>query len=55
VRHEDGIVTLGAAGAVLVGPDGFRRPIGDERERVPAGPGPYRLVDPSGSTLALIA
>jgi hypothetical protein len=54
VRHEDGIVILGAAGAALVGPDGFPRPIRDERERVPAGPGSYRLVDPSGSTLALI-
>jgi len=47
-------VALGAAGAELVGPDGFRRTIRDERERVPAGRGPYRLVDPGGLALALI-
>jgi hypothetical protein len=38
----------------LVGPDGSRRTIRDERERVPSGRGLHRLVDPGGLTLALI-
>lgn len=54
VRHEDEIVALDAAGADFLGPDGFRRTIRSERERLPAGRGPYRLVDPGGQTLALI-
>lgn len=54
-RHEDGIVILGGAGATLVGPDGFRRPVRDERERLLAGRGgPHRLVDSGGLTLALV-
>ena len=54
VRNEDGIVAIGAAGTELVGADGSRRRIRDDRERVSAGLGPYRLVDSRGLTVALI-
>jgi hypothetical protein len=53
IRHEDELVVLDAAGMTLLDPGGGRRPISADRVRVPAGPGPYRLVGDDGTTVAL--
>ncbi|MGZ4352102.1 MAG: CehA/McbA family metallohydrolase [Gaiellaceae bacterium] len=53
VRQEDELVVVDGDGATLVGPDGGRRRIAGDRERLPGDPGPWRLVDDDGTTLAL--
>jgi hypothetical protein len=53
VRHEDELVVVDGDGTTLVGPDGGRRRIAGDRERLPGDPGPWRLVDDDGTTLAL--
>lgn len=53
VRHEDGLVVVDGDGTTLVGPDGERRRIVRDRERLPGAPGPWRLVDDDGATVAL--
>jgi hypothetical protein len=53
LRHEGDLLVLDADGAVLIGPKQAPRPIVGDRLRVPAGPGPYRIVDKAGQTLAL--
>jgi len=55
VRHEGELVAVDGDGTTLVGPDGRRRRIAGEHERLPAGEGPWRLVDDEGTTLALTA
>jgi hypothetical protein len=53
LRHEDDVLVLDAEGALLIGPEEAARPIVSRRVRVPAGPGPYRVIDGAGQTLAL--
>lgn len=53
IRHEGELVLLDAGGTTLVGPDGERRRVAGDRERLPAGPGPWRLLADDGETLAL--
>jgi predicted metal-dependent phosphoesterase TrpH len=53
VRHEDTLLLLDADGTTLVGPEDVSRRIASDRERLPAGTGPYRLVGDDGLTLAL--
>ena len=53
LRHDGELVAVDAAGTTLVGPDGARRPVRADAVRVSGGPGPHRLVDDTGRTLAL--
>ncbi len=48
-------VALGADGALLLGPDGERRPVRSDRATLPAVPGGHVLIDPDGTVLALSA
>jgi hypothetical protein len=53
IRHEGEVVVVDGDGTTLLGPDGEPRRVVGEHERLPAGPGPWRLVADDGSTLAL--
>jgi hypothetical protein len=53
LRLGDELVAIGAAGALLLAPDGSRRRIGSDHEALPATPGGHALLDPDGATLAL--
>jgi hypothetical protein len=52
LRHEGDLLVRDADGALLIGPEGAARPVRGRRVRVP-GPGPHRIVDGEGQTLAL--
>jgi hypothetical protein len=55
LRHEGELVAVDADGATLVSAEGARRRISGACARVAGGPGPHRLVDDAGQTLALVA
>jgi hypothetical protein len=47
------VLVAGGDGTTLVAPDGAPHRVRGDLDEVPAGAGPYRLLDPSGRTLAL--
>ncbi len=53
LRHEGDFVAIDADGLTLAGPQGPCARIRGERVRLTAAPGPHRLLDASGATLAL--
>jgi hypothetical protein len=54
LRHGGAVLAAGGDGTTLVAPGGAPHPVRGELEEVAAGGGgPYRLLDPSGRTLAL--
>jgi len=53
LRHEGDFVAIDADGLTLAGPQGPCARIRGERARLTARPGPHRLLDASGATLAL--
>ena len=53
LRVDDELVACDADGSILVGPDGPKARVRGERASFPAAEGCYRLVDPTGATLAL--
>ena len=55
LRLDDELVVLGAEGALLVDLGGRRRPVGSDRARFPAAPGPHWLEDDRARVLALCA
>ncbi|MDP8960002.1 MAG: CehA/McbA family metallohydrolase [Actinomycetota bacterium] len=52
LRLEGELVVIDGEGGALVGAED-RRMVGSERARLPAGRGPYRLLDPTGLVVAL--
>jgi hypothetical protein len=54
LRHDGELLAVGGDGATLVSAAGVRRHVAGDRARIAAGPGPYRLVDDAGQTLALV-
>lgn len=55
LRLGDSLVALDADGALILGPDGARRPVRSARATLPAAPGGHVLIDPDGAVLALCA
>ena len=53
LRLGDRLVACDADGALLLGPDGSRRPVRSARAELPAGAGGHVLMDPDGTVLAL--
>jgi hypothetical protein len=53
LRHGGELVVVGGRGATLAAPGTAPQPVRVDRQAAPAGPGPYRLLDPSGRTVAL--
>jgi hypothetical protein len=54
LRNADEFLVLGAAGTVLISPDGSRRPIRTHQEHLPADQrGGHVLVDHTGQFIAL--
>jgi hypothetical protein len=53
LRHGGEVVVAGGDGATVVAPGGAPHAVRGDLEAVAAGAGPYRLLDPSGRTLAL--
>ncbi len=53
LRHEGDFAAIDADGLTLAGPEGPCARIRGERARLTAAPGPHRLLDASGATLAL--
>ena len=53
LRHEGDFVAIDADGLTLAGPQGPCARIRGERARLTAAPGPHRILDGSGATLAL--
>jgi hypothetical protein len=53
LRHGGEVVVAGGDGTTLVAPGGAPHAVRGDLEAVAAGAGPYRLLDPSGRTLAL--
>ncbi|HET6748216.1 MAG TPA: CehA/McbA family metallohydrolase [Actinomycetes bacterium] len=53
VRHGGAVLVAGGDGTTLAAPDGAPHRVRGDLDEVPAGAGPYRLLDPSGRTLAL--
>jgi PHP domain len=53
LRHDGEVVVVGGHGTTLVAPGTAPRPVRTDPEAAPAGPGPYRLLDPEGRTVAL--
>ncbi len=52
LRHADQLLVVDAAGTTLHAPDAPPRAITSDLLAVPAGPGPYRLIRPTGTTVA---
>jgi hypothetical protein len=53
LRHGGEVVVAGGVGTTLVAPGGAPHAVRGDLEAVAASAGPYRLLDPSGRTLAL--
>jgi len=53
LRAAGEVIAAGADGAVLAGPDGPRARVRGPVAAFPAGPGPWRLLDEAGATVAL--
>jgi hypothetical protein len=55
VRHDGGLVAVGADGLLVADPDGPYRRITGDLARLPGRAGYHRLVTPLGATVALTA
>jgi hypothetical protein len=53
LRHDDALLAIGADGLTLAGPQGPCARVSGDRATLPGRPGPHRLLDPAGATLAL--
>jgi PHP domain len=53
LRHGGDVLVAGGDGTTLVAPGAAPHVVGGDLDAVAAGAGPYRLLDPSGRTLAL--
>jgi hypothetical protein len=53
LRHGGEVVVAGGDGTALVAPGGAPHAVRGDLEAVAAAAGPYRLLDPSGRTVAL--
>lgn len=53
LRLGDRVVACDAEGALLLAPDGHRRPVRSPLAELPAAPGGHVLLDPDGAVLAL--
>jgi hypothetical protein len=53
LRHDGDLVAVDADGTILAGPDGPRARVRGQTARRAGAPGPHRLLDPTGATLAL--
>jgi hypothetical protein len=53
IRHDHALVAVDADGLTLAGPQGPCARIRGDRATLPGSPGPHRLLDPAGATLAL--
>src|SRR5580693_6186536 len=53
LRHDDALVAVDADGLTLAGPQGPCARVRGDRATLPGSPGPHRLLDPAGATLAL--
>jgi hypothetical protein len=53
VRHGGAVLVAGGDGATLVAPGVAPHRVRGDLDEAAAGAGPYRLLDPSGRTLAL--
>ncbi|HEU4396676.1 MAG TPA: CehA/McbA family metallohydrolase [Actinomycetota bacterium] len=53
LRHGGELLVAGGDGAILVAPDAAPHAVRGDLQAVAAASGPYRLLDPSGRTLAL--
>jgi hypothetical protein len=53
LRHDDALVAVDADGLTLAGPQGPCARVRGDRATLPGRPGPHRLLDPAGATLAL--
>ena len=52
-RRDDALVAVDADGLTLAGPQGPCARVRGDRATLPGSPGPHRLLDPAGATLAL--
>ena len=52
-RHDDEFLAIAADGLTLAGPQGPCARIRGDRASLAGHPGPHRLLDPAGGTLAL--
>ena len=55
LRLDGELVAAGADGTILAGPQGPRARVRGDLDRHPGAPGPHRLLDARGATLALVA
>jgi hypothetical protein len=53
IRHDHALVAVDADGLTLAGPQGPCARVRGDRATLPGSPGPHRLLDPAGATLAL--
>jgi hypothetical protein len=53
LRHDGGLVAVGADGLTLAGPHGPYARVRGELARLAGAAGPHRLLDGGGATLAL--
>jgi hypothetical protein len=53
IRHDHALVAVDADGLTLAGPQGPCARVRGHRATLPGSPGPHRLLDPAGATLAL--
>jgi hypothetical protein len=53
IRHDHALVAVDADGLTLAGPQGPCARVRGHRFELPGRPGPHRLLDPAGATLAL--
>jgi len=54
VPYDGALLAVDADGSVAVDGEGRRRAVRGDRVTLPSGPGPHRLVDDRGATLALV-
>jgi PHP domain len=54
LRQDSELVAVDADGATLAGPQGPRARVAGDLARLPGAPGPHRLLDARGATLALV-
>jgi hypothetical protein len=53
LRHDDALLAIDADGLTLAGPEGPCARVRGDRAALPGRPGPHRLLDAAGATLAL--
>ena len=54
LRQDGELVAVDADGTTLAGPQGPRARVTGDLARLPGAPGPHRLLDARGATLALV-